>query len=87
MQHYSISTLRNKAKEAGYLFSEGYQHYLLPGHSFFRDISGNRHIGYEIIDRMTGGYCHRVEIIDHPLDYDEAVARLKELCAVEGVYF
>ena len=53
---YSLSTLKRKADKAGYSFQKGYQRYLHTGWGYRTDATGERIIGYQIIDNHTG-FC------------------------------
>lgn len=52
MSKYSLKTIRNKAYEAGYRVSKGFQHYLYNG-TVVRDCNGTAYTGY-IEDLSTG---------------------------------
>ena len=51
---YSLKTIRNKAYEAGYKVSKGFQHYLYNGEAVVRDCNGEPYTGYIVEDLRTG---------------------------------
>lgn len=53
MARYSLKTIRNKAYEAGYKVSKGFQHYLYNG-TVVRDCNGVAYTGYIVEDLSTG---------------------------------
>ncbi len=53
MARYSLRTIRNKACEAGYKVSKGFQHYLYNG-AVVRDCNGEPYTGYIVEDLSTG---------------------------------
>lgn len=53
MARYSLRTIRNKAYEAGYKVSKGFQHYLYNG-AVVRDCNGVAYTGYIVEDLSTG---------------------------------
>lgn len=53
MLKYSLETIRNKAYEAGYKVSKGFQHYLCSG-AVVRDCNRVAYTGYNVEDLSTG---------------------------------
>lgn len=86
---YSMSTLRRKARQAGYSFEKGYQRWLPRGWGLVYDCNGDKTVGYQIrdiyINYLVWPSC--TEMYDHALDLDEAVELLEKLCAEKGVKF
>ncbi len=52
---YNISTLREKAKEAGYSIEKGFQHYTVSG-GIVTNMLGERFTGYMVKDLATNEY-------------------------------
>jgi len=82
---YTISTLKRKAREAGYSLGEGYQKYHHQGWGYCSDGSGNRIRGYQIYDPSVGFVITTNEMYSYPLSLDEAVKMLRELCKAKGI--
>lgn len=53
MSKYSLKTIKNKARAAGYRVSKGFQHYLCSG-AVCRDCNGEPYTGYIVEDLSTG---------------------------------
>ena len=82
---YTISTLKRKAREAGYSLCEGYQKYHRQGWGYCTDGNGSRIRGYEIYDSSIGCVITTDELHNYPLTLDEAVKLLQELCKAKGI--
>ena len=72
--------LRKKAKNAGYILSKGFVHYLY-NNSVYKDNLGNRITGYELIDTSTGFsvYGSYDNCFDHLWSLDDAETFLKNI--------
>ena len=79
---YKMSTLKKKAREAGYSLQYGRQHYLHKGWGIVRDWTGEPIMGYQIYSYTDGvlvaGYD---DINDHTLTEDEARSLIMDLLA------
>ncbi len=83
---YAISTLKKKARDAGYSLRCGYQRYHHPGWGYVRDCNGNRFRGYEIFDYRSNFVIYGInDLWNYDLSEDEAVSRLRELLSYKGI--
>ena len=82
---YTISTLKRKARDAGYSLREGYQKYNHQGWGYCKDRNGDRIRGYEIYDYSIGTVITTDDLNSYPLTLNEAVKMLQELCKEKGI--
>ena len=79
---YKMSTLKKKAREAGYSLQYGRQHYLHKGWGIVRDLAGEPIMGYQIYSYSDGVFIAGYDDIkDHTLTEDEAYSFIMDLLA------
>lgn len=71
---YSISTLRKRAKAAGYSIEKGFQHYTVSG-AIFTNWNGEKFPGYMLLDLAKGEYVYG--------SYDQTYTHLWQIEDVE----
>ncbi len=84
--HYSETTLRRLAREAGYQINKGFQHWTVGG-GIWVNAWGEREIGYLVTDLATGFavWGSYDDIVDHTWQLADVEKFLKKVYESNGL--